>query len=428
MKKFLNFLGLFLFLFMLFFGDVEAAEYKVGDLFAPKELATVKTDNFIYNNIYFDGKVVTFGEVKNLTDEKIPVSVSIGLFDASKKNIGIINYCSNEDYESDFSGLNLKKGQSTNFNVLVKNKYLKEENSQGNISYLGIIDDNIYCKVGGATNYIGKSMEEIKGQESLTVREVSGLDKLLEMVLAIATLNGIVFLVVSLVLYVLLGLLINNLHAKMYGNSTVLAFVPICNSYLLVKLSFGKMIAIGYLVVAVLFTMMGTIGTVLIAITNLVSLLIVIIKLVTKNYDLFIVNNVSLPKKISKKEKMQSESNVSRDDSLFFDNKNSLIDDDFSSSKGLSENNFSNSNSISMGGYNNRNNMIDGSFSEDRGIPDNNFNGSIGSSNDDLNKLFNNSMNNNSNSSINNNSNTLGGNNQSIQNDEDGNELSKFFK
>ena len=83
--------------------NVYAANYNIKELIPVNAHTTIGTNNFRYIDFYYndnemeaDGlknNFIIFSKIKNVSDEKRAVTVSIGLFDKDKKNIGTINYC-----------------------------------------------------------------------------------------------------------------------------------------------------------------------------------------------------------------------------------------------------------------------------------------------------------------------------------------------
>ena len=67
---------------------------------------------------------IIFGGIKNLRDEDSPVSISIGIFDEDKKNIGTINYCSTNDKTSAVAETILKPDEERSYVIEVNKKVL----------------------------------------------------------------------------------------------------------------------------------------------------------------------------------------------------------------------------------------------------------------------------------------------------------------
>ena len=62
---------------------------------------------------------------------------------------------------------------------------------------------------------------------------------------------GAIILVVAIAIYVVMGIVLNKLNKAMYGKGTALAWIPICNTYLLGKLTVNKLV--GWILVICIF-------------------------------------------------------------------------------------------------------------------------------------------------------------------------------
>ena len=82
-----------------------AANYNLNELIPNNTETTIVTDNFSYKDFYYNNGAITFKGIKNLTNEEKPLSFSIALFNAEKKNIGTIYYCSKYE-EKPLLGIN----------------------------------------------------------------------------------------------------------------------------------------------------------------------------------------------------------------------------------------------------------------------------------------------------------------------------------
>ena len=163
------------------FKTVYAENYKLRELIPYNVDTTIHTDNFSYKGIRFDEKGVHFNGIKNLTNEKLPISVSVGLFDKKGINIGTINYCgSSLEGKQELSFLlRFGKGQ------LGKNKKIRD------IKYIAVLGDNINCRNGGSKDYLGQSVDK------LGIIHENKLDSQTEIFLSILTIvAGIVLIVI----------------------------------------------------------------------------------------------------------------------------------------------------------------------------------------------------------------------------------------
>ena len=285
MKGSLKYLFVLVISFSFFIPGVSALDEETATLFTADTPHTVDTEYFTYDSVYYRDGYIIFGSIKNLDKTKKPVSITLGLFDKNEKNIGVINYCSNKDYDSEYADTELMSMDATGYRIKVSDKYLSKGKSGDDIYYLSVLDDNEYCTVGGYLNYEGMTLDQIFKD---TKKEASSFffdfsDSLSMIVLVI--------LAICLFCYIINGIILNSLHRRMYERGTALAWIPICNSYLCVKLSFGKPVAIGYLflIVISLFlpqSMMLVVSSIS-SVFMVICFIVVIIKLVTKNYFLF---------------------------------------------------------------------------------------------------------------------------------------------
>ena len=161
MKKFIYYLFIIVVLFTPIF--VFGEEYKTSQLIPVDTNATVSTEKFTYQDFSYrsslDGSgntIISFNSIINNTISKTPVSVNILLFDNDQKNIGIVTYCSNKDYGSNYEGFKLNGNQAAPFSIKISNnKYFVKGKGPGDVKYISILDENKYCKIGGYNNYEG---------------------------------------------------------------------------------------------------------------------------------------------------------------------------------------------------------------------------------------------------------------------------------
>lgn len=134
--------------------DTKAANYVLKELIPLNIETTIVTDNFSYKNFYYNGKgMVIFQSIKNISKKDLPISISIGLFDDNKKNIGTINYCKKEDI--------LLSKEEKSYVIQINNDQLAKEKTIDNIHYISVLKDNINCSTTGNEEYIGQKVEEI---------------------------------------------------------------------------------------------------------------------------------------------------------------------------------------------------------------------------------------------------------------------------
>ena len=263
------------------------------------------------NQIYKQGEELYFYSViKNNSEKKRFISVEVLLFDKDEKNIGVFNYCSGKDYESELSKYEMKAGENVTLNKKITDKYLANptKNTLNDIASYAFIKENEFCKIGGYKNYYGKTFNEITGSldkvESGTKFDalISTINRYvpidgLNLGLGVGVIIAIVVFVIFLAIWVAFGAFLNKLHRAMYGRTTALAYVPIANSYLCVKMAFGKIVGLSYLGVSLLGGLLTLIGFgFVVAIANLaimVAFILDIVKLVTGKYDLCYLDNTN---------------------------------------------------------------------------------------------------------------------------------------
>ena len=244
-----------------FYYNVDAKDYKVKELISVSDTATVKTDTFTYNNIKFvplteDAKYAKFNfeSVVNNTDKSIPVSIDILLFDKEQKNIGFVTYCSKKDFSSDYANFELKGKATTSFSINIEKRYYvvvdeKKEiyKEAKDISYYSILDENIYCHIGGYDKYKGLTLDEIdKGElaekKTTPTEEISILKDSIDF-------KGLLkYAIILIAVYGVTGIILNELDKRMNATSSPIAYLPIGNNYVSMKLAFGDLIAKIYVI------------------------------------------------------------------------------------------------------------------------------------------------------------------------------------
>ena len=294
MKKKLFLLEIFLFLLAL---PVYAETYELNTLIPVDTVATVHTEKFDYNELVFSSQldekgnsVLRFSSIHNKTVSKVPVSINVLLFNQDKTNVGFLTYCTDRDFSSQYSGFKLSSGQTAPFSIEVTSRYFSNDKSAKDVFYIAVMDENKYCQVGGYDKYIGQTLEEIVGVDSPKAENpiAQFISKLMENSAAQIL---IIIVIVSLVVLFIFGILLNSLHRKMYGKATILAYLPVANLFVATRLAFGKIVAIVYIIFYLISIGLYAFGiTIILPIMSLaaiLAILVVIIKLITKKYDLF---------------------------------------------------------------------------------------------------------------------------------------------
>jgi len=298
MKKIISYLLIGIFTFS-FWNCVSATTYQTNTLIPVDSLATVETESFTYQNFIYYSSVnaskkstLNFESIKNKSEQKLPVSINLLLFDENKKNIGYLTYCTDKDYDTNWAKYELAKGASVPFSISVSKKYFAREADIYRVKYVAVQDENPYCKVGGYSKYDGLTIEQITSggvstekKPKWSINEISTIFEntgLVTMIIA-----GIAAFVVCLVL----GSVLNSLYKRMYAKATALAYLPVTNCYVSVKLAFGNIVALVYIVFLLISLGLCFAGFSILAIiagiVGLVAFVIDIVKMITKKYDLF---------------------------------------------------------------------------------------------------------------------------------------------
>lgn len=401
MKRFLKVL-LFIFVFFCV-ANVNAQSYDIGTLIPVNNSATVETDTFTYNDINFNNydnsgyRLISFQSItrKSSGNSPIPISINVLLFDSNEKNIGYVTYCSEKDYDGDYSGYTIKSSQSSPFTIKLVKKYfvnkddtLKSQYTFNDIAYYSVLDDNHFCKVGGYDKYKGLTLEQINSGE-LSNAKTKKTFNFSDIIPSIS--GGVLVIVISLLIVFIalfiFGSILNALYKRMYAEKTALAYIPIANSYVCVKLAFGKIVSLVYIIlffvsIPLSFVGIGMIFSSLLGVFCFIAFIVVIIKLITKKYDLFYFEP-SVKSNINQVSNYNSDVSTSsaylnRDESLLNNGNSMSLDSDSSSnsfnniSAGSSMNNEFNFNNSNLNNTNNVNNSFNSnSFNE---FNSNNFN------------------------------------------------------
>lgn len=188
---------------------VQAANYELKELIPVNTPTTIVTNNFSYKEFYYNdneleastlkNNFIIFKGIKNISSKDLPVSISVGLFDKDKKNIGTINYCSSSDKTSVVAETILKKGEEQSYVIEINKKYLADKKTVKDIKYIAVLGDNITCRVQGSQDFVGMTVEEIG------IKKNSIIDSNTEFLIKIMT-----FIIVILVIIFLYKFLFTN--------------------------------------------------------------------------------------------------------------------------------------------------------------------------------------------------------------------------
>lgn len=153
MKKLITLVVLFI---ILLSPTVNAANYELKEMIPVGIKTTIVTKHFSYRQFYYDqtDNKIHFTTIKNIYDEQLPISISIGLFDKDQRNVGVIHYC-------DKTNNVLAAGAEIPFSIEVTSEYLGEEKTKDDIKYIAILEDNYTCKTDKSQIYVGQKVEDI---------------------------------------------------------------------------------------------------------------------------------------------------------------------------------------------------------------------------------------------------------------------------
>lgn len=154
MKKIITYIVLFITLFTTI--NANAANYELKELIPLGIKTTIVTKHFSYRQLYYDKETnkIHFTTIKNIFDTELPLSISIGLFDENKKNVGVIYYCDKDNNR-------LAPGAEIPFDIEVTSDYLGKEKTKADIKYIAILEDNYTCKTDKSQIYVGQKVNDI---------------------------------------------------------------------------------------------------------------------------------------------------------------------------------------------------------------------------------------------------------------------------
>lgn len=295
MKKGLYFILVLFFLFQLV--SVNAVENSKLNLISKDSPSSLDTETFSYKNISFSNSRFNFESITNNTDKKLPVSINVLLFDKDKENIGFVTYCSEKDLDSEYAQYNLKPKQSTSFYINISKKYFVEGKSISDISYYSILDDNKYCHIGGYDKYKGKSYDQISkdlGSSTSVDDSNTQTNKIIEYFQNSDIKGKITPIIIIVLILIFRGVITNILYKIMYADAPMLSYLPVGTDYVSIKLAFGDLVAKYFvisniIVLALSFMEFFRAFAYIYAFIGIVGFIMIIVKLVTKKYDMLML-------------------------------------------------------------------------------------------------------------------------------------------
>lgn len=173
------------------FNNVKAANYELKELIPINTETTIVTNHFSYQSFSYKSKdidgnnkssnYIIFKNIKNISDDDLPISISIALFDKEKKNIGTINYCTAIKENERDNIQKIKSKESMPFIIEITDEYLGKNKKASDIKYISVLSENINCRhKTGKDEYIGQTVEEIGiGKNTQIGTEAESLIKIL---------------------------------------------------------------------------------------------------------------------------------------------------------------------------------------------------------------------------------------------------------
>ena len=171
--------------------SVNAENYDLNELIPINKETTLGTDNLRYINFSYkeqENKIV-FENIKNVSNEDKAITITIALFSEDKKNIGTVNYCTNNMPTNNQVRV-LKPNESTPYQIAITKDYLGDEYNLKDIKYIAVISDNKNCLTKNKDIYLGQKIDEIGQAKNNT------LSKSAELLIKMLTIIGGVLLVI----------------------------------------------------------------------------------------------------------------------------------------------------------------------------------------------------------------------------------------
>ena len=297
MKKKYIFIALLLYIFTCV--NVYAGELVNKNTLVPaNEPFNINTENFDYRNIKYYPNVVDskygaidIDSIHNKTDKSKPISFNIMLFNKNKDFIGYVSYCSIKELDSKFAQTYLKPDAREAVTIPVDLKYLSAKYDKEDVAYLLFANDNIKCKITDKSIYAGLSLYGIETGKPSPKYDKDSLENRVNRVINIGLPKFLLIFLVIAAIYTTILMVINALYNRMYNKSSYLAWVPIFNSVASMRVAFGSIIAVLYLVLLLVglysFIVLNKMPILLIScILMVLSFMLNVVKLITGQYTL----------------------------------------------------------------------------------------------------------------------------------------------
>ena len=143
--------------------NVNAANYELRELIPEGIKTTIVTKNFSYQDFYYDNNSnkVIFTNIKNLSDNELPITISIALFDEEQRNLGIINHCSKMNKNETVLDVSLNSKEKKSYEIQLVEENVARGKSLKDIKYIAILSDNINCNKENSFDYVDQKIDDI---------------------------------------------------------------------------------------------------------------------------------------------------------------------------------------------------------------------------------------------------------------------------
>ena len=155
---------------------VQAANYKLKELIPENIETTIVTDSFSYKDFYYKDGYLNFKGIKNISKEVKPLTFTMALFDSKRENIGTIYFCSSDADDSAIIGqTTLASKEEKSVVIKVGKEFLASGKSTKDIKYIALMSENKNCTTGKATDYTGKTIDEMGLHKNNKINPIADL-------------------------------------------------------------------------------------------------------------------------------------------------------------------------------------------------------------------------------------------------------------